>query len=626
MTDFSASIVPIVVPTLADSTANSLATFQATLTKNIVDTGNSLLQNYIALKDTNFYAVGDIPALGPQLLLIDLDNLALMKSKVTKSQPATDWTTLENKLDQLAALASPAAPALITTSVDVPSLDATTPVITLPSAPSADVGAPPGAAPNVTDPTFPDAPTLVIPAVPTFDELQLPGTPTFQLPSWTAVAPQNLLNPPTAQFSYVDPTYVSPLQDALVIKLLADLQNGTYGIDSSIEDALWGRVRDRAAQQAKQAVEEAVRRMASTSFPMPQGSMLEAIDQAEQKSQEILSEANRDISIKRADMYVEGRKFTIQQVKEFEKIRMDLYSATQERALNYSKAVVEMGIHVYEATVKNYQAQLEGYKAEASVFETRVRGELAKAELFRAQIEAEKTRVEFNRAKLDLFNGQLAAINTTVELYKSRLQAANIFMQVQAQRVDMFRSQVQAYAERVKAKEAEYNIYQAQIRGELSKLDVFKAQIEAYNARIGGLETKARIAIQNNQMLVQSFDVASKNYGNLLAQFEKQINGRLDEAKAKATYYGLDVDTYRAYTAAAGESMRVQSEMNRYNLDWNKASLAARVAQVEFRLKQLGLSVELQKDVNSHGVDFLRAALGGAVSGLNALGVSSTTT
>lgn len=624
MSDFAANFVPISVPALpSDADANDIARFQANFVSNIVTSANSVINASQAAKDSDFFSVGDIPVLGPQLLFLDQDLFVKAKSNPTRTDPLMDWTALSSKLDQLAQLATPSAPTLTTATIDVPVLDAAAPVLTLPVAPSADVGAAPSNAPNVIDPAMPDAPLITLPSLPTFEELQLPAAPTYQLPSFDLSAPQNQLAPPTAQFSYVDTGYASSLHDPLVVKLLSDLQNGSYGIDSGDEAALWFRARDRAAQQARTEVEEALRRAAATTFTMPQGSVTAAVEIAEDKGQKSLSEANREIALRRSELYVEGRKFTIQQVQSYEKIRIDLYNATQERALNYSKSVVELGVVVYEAGVKNYQAQLEGYKAEAQVFGERIRGELAKAELYKSQVEAERLRVDFNRAKLDAFQAQVNAINATVELYKSRIAAANALMQVQAQRLDVFRTQVSAYSERVRAKEAEYNIYQAQIRGQLAQVDVYKSQIDAYNARLSGLDTRARIQVQNNEALLQSFRVASQSYGNQLESFNKQVSARLDEARTKGMLYATDIDAYRAAVSGAMESAKVQTDLSRFNLEWNRSTLATRVAQIEFRLRQLGMSVDLQKDVNNHGTEFMRSALAGSLSGLNALGVSS---
>lgn len=623
MADFTAPLYPIVVPALpSNASADQLATFSANFTSNIVTTGNNLLAAYIAQKDTNFFSVGDIPVLGPQITFVDPDLFNTAKERpVTTQRDVIDFATLRANIEQLAALSAPTAPDLATPSTDIPELTAVAPTILLPTAPDADVGSAPGGAPSLETPLTPDAPAILLPTVPTLEDLRLPESPSLVMPEWAAVAPQNLLSPPTTVFAYVDAGYASVLHDPLVAKLLADLQNGSYGIEPNDEAQLWSRAQDRATKAGRSAADQAIRTAAGMSFPMPQGSLLELAQEAEDKALDQLTEANRDIVLRRSELYVQGRKFTIEQVQSYEKIRIDLYSSTQERALNYSKAVVETGIAIYDSNVRNFQAQLQAYQTESQVFANRVQAELSKAQIYRTQIEAEGLRMQYNRARIEAYQAQLQGITTTVELYKSRIAAAKLFMELQGQKIDLFRGQVQAYAERVKAKEAEFGIYKAQIGGQLAQLDVFKSQIDAHNAVLSGREARARIQLQGNESLLQRYRAAVQQYQAQLESFSKQISARVEEAKTRGSLYGADVDAYRAFTDSAMSSARVTSEMNRYNLEWNKTSLAARVKQVEFRLQQLLASVDLQKAVNKDGIEFLRTALGAATSGINSLGV-----
>lgn len=616
---FSANLVPIAVPTLAGSTAANLATYSTQFTANIVNTGNSLLSDFIALKDTDFYMVGDIPTYSPPTIAAPSIYVGPQPTP-----PDVTYEDLEAKITALAALVAPSAPTLAVPVVSVPELNATAPTITLPLPPSTDVGAAPGGAPSIEDPVLPDAPVITLPNTPSFEDLQLPSPPLLAIPTWTEVAPVNLLTPPTTQFSYVDTGYVSTLHDPYVAKLLLDLNNGTYGIEPADEAGLWFRARDRAARTAAAGVDEAMRRASASSFPMPQGSAYELAMAAEREGQKIVSEAERDIRLRRSELYVAGRKFTMEQVQSYEKIRIDLYSDVQERALNYAKAVVETSIALYDASVKDYTTKLEGYKVAAQVFEARIRAELAKAEIFRTQVEAEKLRVDFNRAKIDQYLAQLKGIETIVELYKSRLTAANVFMQLQGQKLDVFKTQVQAYAERVRAKEAEFGMYTSQIKGQLAAVDVYKAQIDAYNATLIGVDTKARITLQGNEALLQSYKASVQNYSSQLESFSKQLTIMLDEAKVKGVIYGAEVDAYRALVGAVVGGGELTLGYDRILQENSRASLASRVEQVRFRLAQLEKSVELQKSVDSHGMDFLRSALGASAGAINSLGVSTT--
>lgn len=623
MTDFTANLTPIVVPALAGNTAANIATYQANFTSNIVAAGNSVLQSFIAQKATDFFAIGDLPN-ASYLVVGDQGVGAIAIAAQQATAPTIDYASIENLIDAMGQLALPAAPTLDVPSSDTPTLDAVAPTLSMPTLPGPLTAVAPSDQPSIESPALPDAPTYVLPPVPTFEEFGIPDAPGFSLPTFSAQAPANLLNPPTAQFSYVDPGYTSQLQDPLIAKLLSDLVNGGYGIDPNDETMLWFRARDRAAQEGRTRVKEVQRRHAATAFPMPQGAYYAAIEEAEEEALKALSEANRDIALKRADLYVENRRFTIQEVRSYEQVLISLYNATQERALNYSKAVVEMGIAIYDASVRNYNAQLDAYKTEATVFESKIRAELAKTEIYRAQIQAQLARVEFNKAKIEQFRAQLEAIQITVDLYKSRLAAANVFMDVQRAKLAVFQSEVQNYATLVGAKESEYRAYLAGVQGQLGAVDLYRSQIQAYNAKIEGLRSAASIKLQANEALLQQYRTAVTQYTEQLRAFQQRLSGRLDEARVQGLLYTTEVDAYRAYTSTLTTTAANYNENSRQFLDAQIANLQAQQKQVEFRLKQLSENVDLQKDINIHAIDFLRSALGGAVSGVNSLGVQTT--
>lgn len=621
---FEASIVPISVPALPSSaSADQLATFNAQMASNIIATGNSLLSSYIDLKETDFYQVGDLPEIWQQWYSQDTANYQRFNERPDTLRPAITFADIDNAINQLAALAPPNAPDIAAISGTTPELDATAPVLNFPAQPDTTLPTAPTGEPNIVEPGLPDAPAFTLPEVPTFDDLQLPSPPALSVPSFDEVAPTFNLAPYTGDFSYVDPGYTSELRDELVQKLLQDLTYGSYGIEVADETRLWARARDRAASVARREIAEVQRRAAATSFPMPQGAFYDAVEQAEQKNTNALSEANSQIFLKRSDMYVEGRKFTFAQVQQYETMAQNLYNAQQERALNYSKAVVEMGIAIYRSSLEQFNAQMQAYAVRAQVFSERVRAELAKASIFKTQVEAESLRVEFDKAKIQQYLAQLQGIQTVVDLYKAQLSATGLLVQVQAQKIGIFKSQLQVYSERLRAKEAEYNIYLASTRGELAKVEVYKSQIDAFNATLSGVETQARVKLQSNEALLQQYRTESANYVQKLETTKRLIDARIEEAKTQTGIYATDIDSYRALTAS---SSAAQSTL----LDWGRLQQSFLVAQnraaqenVRFRLKQLENSVNLQTNVNQYGIEYLRAGLGAAVSGLNSLGVKT---
>jgi len=287
-----------------------LATYQGSFISSIVTTGNDLLQSYLDLKETDFFSVGDLPDIWQQWFSSDPANWQRFNERPDTNRPTITYSDLQNAIDALAALAPPDAPTLGTVDSDTPELEATAPTITLPSQPDTTLPTAPTGEPEVVDPVLPTAPTYTLPDLPTFDDLNLPPSPALSIPAYNEVAPSFNVQPYTNEFSYVDPGYTSELRDELVVKLLNDLQNGTYGIEPGDEAGLWSRARDRAASIAKSEITGIMRRASASGFPMPSGAMYEAMREADQKHTNALSEAEREITLRRSELYVEGRKFT----------------------------------------------------------------------------------------------------------------------------------------------------------------------------------------------------------------------------------------------------------------------------------------------------------------------------
>ncbi len=566
---------------------------------------------------TDFRSVGDFDELN--YLQWDYDGELAGLTRLTPGYLQFDGTAIDGEIDQIGGVAVPAAPTLTLPTATMPTLDAERPVIVMPDLPDTAVGDAPSDEPTLTDVAVPDSPVFALPNVPTFEELQLPVAPSFSLPSFSSAAPVDTLVAPTSEFSFVDAEYSSALRDPAVAKLLGDLVNGGYGIEPGDELLLWARARDRAEQAGRAQLEEAMGRAAATGMPLPQASIAAGIDRARQALQAELSKANADIALKRADMYVENRKFTIQQVAEYEKIYIDLHNATQERALNAAKAVAEIGIALFDASVRRFSAQLEAHKVEAQVFETRVRAELSKAELFKAQIEAEALRGQFNAQRVALYQAQLNGVQTVANLYKTRVEAAGLLADIQAQRVEVFKSRVQAFTAKVQAKAAEFGMYRAAVDGQAARMDIYKTDIAAFETRVRAEESRIRALTAGNDALVEQYKAQIAQYDSQLTGVTKKVDARLDRDKTYVATAGVNAQVYRALSDAvlAGVSTRVEAQ--KMNNVWNMAALDSKVAVTKNRLEQLKLTVENVDSVNRYGTKFygdMTTSLLGSISGL----------
>jgi hypothetical protein len=246
---------------------------------------------------------------------------------------------------------------------------------------------------------------------------------------------------PTNNFEFFEAAYQSTLLDPLKVKLLNDLLNGGYGIDTADEQALVQRARDRETEATLMRVDEAGRSMAARGFPLPPGELSIHIDRAYQEHQGKMSSVSREIFIEQSKRFVENRRFTIEQARQLETVLIGFHNSVQERALNAAKATQELAILVYNALVARYRTRLEAAKITSDVQLQRVQVDLARAqaaiELYRGQIAAYdanlrqlieplRLQVELYRADIDgnraLMDGTVARASLQQKVIEATVQ------------------------------------------------------------------------------------------------------------------------------------------------------------------------------------------------------------
>lgn len=194
-----------------------------------------------------------------------------------------------------------------------------------------------------------------------------------------------LPTPPTTSFNYTDPGYSSALKDATVAKIMNDILFGGYGIDDNDEVKIWNRERDREALLAQANIDELKRQAASTSFPMPQGALNAALLRARQEYMAKISSVNRDIGLRRSELFAKTRLEMIDKALKQEDQSQALYNAFQNRALEVSKASVQMAIALFEAGIRFFEGQL---KAILSQIEAQVSAAQMQVSLYASDVAA----------------------------------------------------------------------------------------------------------------------------------------------------------------------------------------------------------------------------------------------
>lgn len=494
----------------------------------------------------------------------------------------------------------PAAPVIPTIALPelgpFPELTLAEPVIDIPVAPSATLPAAPSSAPEFVAPAIPARPSISLPAVPTLASLALPEAPTITLPSFDVAVPVDDVVAPSVQFEFAEDRYRSTLLDEVSAKLLGDMQNGGYGIEAADETALWERARDRELRVTEQAVSDIARAAASRGFPVPPGALYASIETARQQGAERASSLSREVALKRSDLYVQNRQFTITQVQALEAVLIGYYSAYAERSLNAAKALVDAGIAIFNARVQKLSVELETYRARASVFETQLKAALSHLDVFKSQVEAAKLSQEAQRANVELYAAQLEGVQTLARIYSTEVEAAKSVAQIEALRLEAFRTQVQTYTAQVAAKGAEFDMYRSRLQGEQTKVDVFRGSVDAYRVQADAYASKVQAADTVTRSQIASAQLDLERHRSELAAYTsdldrqfKNIDAQVEIYKAKIQKFGVDADQAANYNRTLIEDSKARADLAQSESRNAIAAAGVRVAAAEATAK-LGLA------------------------------------
>lgn len=447
----------------------------------------------------------------------------------------------------------PTAPTLGTvhtvTIGNAPTLLAAEPILNMPARPSTGLPSAPGASPTFNMPVIPDAPPYTLPPVPTFEPIAIPPAPALDSVQFSETLPFDDLTAPTDTFSFVEQEYKSALLDALKTKLMQDLTNGGYGIESQDEQGLWERLRERELQNMEEGIREATRVAASRGRMMPPGALNAAIAKAQQEAMAKISSISREIALKRGDLYVENRKFTIQEVRQVEDMLQKMFGFMMERALNAAKALVELGIAAFNAQLAKHNYRLERYKAAASVYEALIRAQLAKVEQYKAMVDGARLSVDTQKLHADVYRIQIEGVNALINIYRTEMEAAKIEADIEQLKLQGFKTTVESYTSQVGAKTAEFGMYEAAIRGETAKIGVYESQVKAFSAQTDAFKTSVeaqdvvvRSQVTANAAKVEMYRADVARYSAELTASQQELAGMIAKHDADVKQYSTTVD------------------------------------------------------------------------------------
>ncbi len=495
---------------------------------------------------------------------------------------------------------------------DAPTFDEDFPDLDFTGEPGAAEIDDPGDAPVLTEANIPDAPTITMPDAPEDPSVTLPDDPVLNIPLFTAEAPEFVGQEPSG-FEYHEDTYTSTLNQALVDKLIADIEASSSGIDPDVEQALYDRGLTKLHLEHDQMQSEAEGYFASKGFFMPPGALSSKLTEMASIRSRAVTDLNNDIIVQRSNLVQQNIQTIMGAGVQLEGMLKEFHSNVQNRSLEKSKAIADHGIQLYNAHVERLKTDAQIYVAEAQVYSAKLQGEIAKVEKFRALVEKAKVSAEVQEMLVRIYVAKLEGVKAQVEIYKTEMESAKIFTEVQVAKIEAFKAKVDAFIARWQGEDTKWKAYGTKIQAQgikasafSERVKVFQAETEAWGTNVNALVSQSRLMVEDNNSKVAAYQSEIQRYQEeakfelsriqyLLGRGELQIRGVTTESQHAAAKADIAVRSEMgklerskvlAENDRAYENLKVQAE-----IEHDKMKLGGEVAehQAEAQVKSAHL-------------------------------------
>lgn len=235
---------------------------------------------------------------------------------------------------------------------------------------------------------------------------------------------------PPVNFDYTENPYVSALLDALKAKLLNDILNGGTGLSETAENAMYARESERDLRAVSDTVDRIATRWSEAGFSLPDGVLTAMTSWADVEYQNKLSDKSRKIEEDSFKIAVENARFTVTESRELEGILMRFSAESNKNKITAATAILEAGIAIFDALVKEKLAKVDLYKAEAQAYEANAKAVGAIAEvdiaLYKAQTDYNVARSNVAVKEIEMQIKQMEVqLGVTTEISKSIADVAS---------------------------------------------------------------------------------------------------------------------------------------------------------------------------------------------------------
>lgn len=326
-------------------------------------------------------------------------------------------------------------------SVAIEQLKAIDYVVSINDVPPIDLGLlpTPPVIPGVSAPSTPVPPEKI--AIPRIDisDLNLPSIDDLIMPDALTT------------INAGDNTYTSPLLSAIKARLMMDVVNGGVGIDPDVEMDIYNREYERNLQELADAKNRVISDWSKRGLPLPDSTLVNALNMLELEYSNKRNELSRDIRIKQAELAQHNTQFAMQQAVQLESILINFTNAVSQRILDASRSMVEMQIAATNAIISKYRAMVDIYTA---VVNARIEEAKGIAQVYMAEVEAYRAHLAGEMARMD---AELKTFFTELDVYKVK---AGVFSDLTKLNLGIFEVRMREAMERanVYLKDAEIKL------------------------------------------------------------------------------------------------------------------------------------------------------------------------
>lgn len=507
--------------------------------------------------------------------------------------------------------------------IPLPEFTDVPPVLAIPVVPTTTDPTEPATPSEPTTPSLPEAPAYQLPALPSLSEISIPDAPAFNLPHFTASSPDLTLTAPTNNFAFAETPYASNLLDTIDAKLLSDLENGGYGIETADELMLIDRARERENETGERAMDEATQEFAAKRYDLPPGALLETMQRGREAIAAATNTLSREIALKRYDQLVTARQFALQQGVAVENLRMTFHGAMMERMLNAARYTADAAIAYFNAQIEAAKLQQANYESQARVFESLVRAEVEKLNIWRTQLEAQRLKGDIDRLKIEQYRVEVEAVRAAYDLYNTRLRGVELVQSVERLKIERYRGAIEAYTARIRANEVRFQQYEAQIRGEATRAQLFETQVRAFDARVRTVESRVQMQRLKLTSQIETNRSNLELYTGRINAYRTKLEGQVGIRRLRVDNQTQKWRGYEARARAFESGGRLAIENYRSNTEDFLGVMRHNLDKAKYLLTVDETNRNWKGDVTSKILSFYSPLVSAALSSVNTLGVQT---